>query len=133
MNTQLTERPATQTPATDSTKTAATRPRPVWTDHEDVAQPSASSRRRSRRLALAAALVVAGSTSAIVLAATNDGSKPDPAPTQRPVFGTPGGNSLNMPSRVEGSATVSAPSGFGSPGGPCSAGQRRPWGNSSTE
>ncbi len=113
MNTQLTERPTSRTQAAARTNVADIRPRPVWTDHEEAAQPSPPFRRRGRWIALFAALVVAGAATGVVLTVTGDGSTPDPAPTQRPAFDSPGGNSLTITARGQG-ATGPA---FDSPGG----------------
>ena len=113
MNTQLTERSATRTQGADQTTAPDIRPRPVWTDHEQASPPSPPARRTGRWFALVAALAVAGATTGIVLAVTGDASTPDPAPMQRPAFDSPGGNSMNIPSRGQGPTRPA----FDSPGG----------------
>ena len=107
MNTQLKERPTTQT------KAPSVRPRPVWTEPAEARRPTPPARRVNRWIALFVVVLMAGAAAAVVSAVTGDGSTPDPVPTQRPAFDSPGGNSLNIPSRA---AAPTRPV-FDSPGG----------------
>ena len=111
MNTQLKERPATHTPTT----APEVRPQPVWTEPAEAGPSAPPVRRPGRWIALVGAGLVAGSAVALVATATGDDSSPDPVPTERPAFDSPGGNSMNIRPRVQ--APSGAPSGFDSPGG----------------
>jgi hypothetical protein len=112
MNTQLQDRPTVDT--VDAVA-LDTRPEPVWSEPTRDAERSTSPRRRIRWTALGAGVLAATAATALIWAAVGDTSFPDPEPTPRPAFDSPGGNSLNIapdvaPS-VDRSAWVELPNG----------------------